>query len=71
MPSVFDELNTISSAEQTGLFPALNAYRAERSDVNLQKLCVEMAEFCNAIFASTQNEKQRDIYRSMLQKLNI
>ena len=70
MLSVFDELNSISSAEQTGLFPALNAYRAERSDINLQKLCVEMADFFKAVYASTQNERQREIYRSMLSKLN-
>ena len=51
-------------------FPALHKYKTEHSTANLQKLCVEIAQFCRAVYASTQNEQERHIYFSMLDKLN-
>jgi hypothetical protein len=36
----------------------------------LQKLCVEIADFCRAVYASTRNEQERKIYFDMLEKLN-
>ena len=51
-------------------FPALHKYKTEHSAENLKKLCVEVAEFCNAIYASTQNDAERAIYNSMVKKLN-
>ena len=41
-----------------------------RNTENLQKLCVEIAQFCRAVYASTQNEQERKIYFDMLEKLN-
>ena len=41
-----------------------------RNTDNLQKLCVEIAQFCRAVYASTQNEAERRIYFDMLEKLN-
>lgn len=69
-----DENITLTQAEQEykeaiDIFPALHKYQTEHSSVNLQKLCVEIAEFCRAVYASTQNENERDIYYSMLEKL--
>lgn len=69
-----DENITLTQAEQEykeamDIFPALHKYQAEHSSVNLQKLCVEIAEFCRAVYASTQNENERDIYFGMLEKL--
>lgn len=69
-----DENITLTQAEQEykeamDIFPALHKYQAEHSSVNLQKLCVEIAEFCRAVYASTQNENERDIYYGMLEKL--
>ena len=54
----------------TGIFPALHKYKSEHNTANLQKLCVEVADFCRAIYASTQNEEERRIYKDMLAKLN-
>ena len=33
----------------TGIFPALHKYKTEHSTANLQKLCVEIAEFDSKI----------------------
>lgn len=70
-----DENITLTQAEQEykeamDIFPALHKYQTEHSSVNLQKLCVEIAEFCRAVYASTENENERDIYYGMLEKLN-
>lgn len=69
-----DENITLTQAEQEykeamDIFPALHKYQTEHNSVNLQKLCVEIAEFCRAVYASTQNENERDIYYGMLEKL--
>lgn len=70
-----DENITLTQAEKEykeamDIFPALHKYQTEHNSVNLQKLCVEIAEFCRAVYASTQNENERDIYFGMLEKLN-
>lgn len=70
-----DENITLTQAEQEykeamDIFPALHKYQAEHNSVNLQKLCVEIAEFCRAVYASTQNENEHEIYYGMLEKLN-
>lgn len=54
----------------TGIFPALHKYKTEHNTDNLKKLCVEIAQFCRAVYASTQNEQERTIYFDMLKKLN-
>ena len=55
--------------EAVDIFPALHKYKNEHSIVNLQKLCVEVAEFCRAIYSSTQNDAEREIYIAMLKSL--
>lgn len=57
-------------SEIVSLFPALHKYKTEHNTDNLQKLCVEIAQFCRAVYASTQNEQERRIYFDMLEKLN-
>ena len=52
------------------IFPALHKYKTQHSKENLQKLCVEIAQFCRAVYASTTNEQERKIYYDMLEKLN-
>ena len=52
------------------IFPALHKYKTEHNISNLQKLCVEVADFCLAIYSSTQNDEERKIYYAMLDKLN-
>ena len=51
------------------IFPALHKYKIEHSTDNLQKLCVEIAQFCRAVYSSTQNDEERKIYKNMLDKL--
>ncbi len=52
------------------IFPALQKYKDEHNTANLQKLMVEILEFCRSVYASTQNEAERKIYHSMIAKLN-
>lgn len=52
------------------IFPALKKYKDEHNTANLQKLMVEILEFCRSVYASTQNEAERKIYHSMIEKLN-
>ena len=54
----------------TGIFPALHKYKTEHNTDNLKKLCVEISDFCRAIFASTQNAEERQVYREFIDKLN-
>ena len=55
---------------ETHIFPALQKYKEEHNTANLQKLMVEISEFCRSVYASTQNEAERKIYHSMIEKLN-
>ena len=56
--------------EVVGIVPALHKYKADHNITNLQKLCVEIADFCRAIYASTKSPQERQIYFAMLDKLN-
>ena len=57
-------------SEISDIFPALKKYKDEHNTANLQKLMVEILEFCRSVYASTQNEAERKVYRSMIEKLN-
>lgn len=75
MPKEFEdgrslEKKTDAYGEIADIFPALQKYKDEHNAANLQKLMVEILEFCRSVYASTQNEAERDVYRSMVQKLN-
>ena len=61
---------TTEYREAIDIFPALHKYKIEHTTDNLKKLCVEVSEFCRAVYASTQNEQERDIYFDMLKKLS-
>jgi hypothetical protein len=56
-------------SELKDLFPALQKYKTEHSAANLQKLCVEIKEFCKSVYASTENEQERNVYYNMVDKL--
>lgn len=56
-------------SEIVSIFPALHKYKTEHNTDNLQKLCVEIVDFCRAVYASTQNEQERKIYNSAISKL--
>lgn len=57
-------------SEIESIFPALQKYKAEHTKANLQKLCVEIAEFCKSVYASTENQEEREVYCAMLDKLS-
>ena len=61
---------TTEYREAIDIFPALHKYKYEHTTDNLNKLCVEIAQFCRAVYASTTNEQERNIYFDMLEKLN-
>ena len=56
-------------SEIVGIFPALHKYKIEHNTANLQKLCVEIADFCRAVYSSTTSPQERQIYFDMLDKL--
>lgn len=60
---------TTEYREAIDIFPALHKYKTEHNTANLEKLCVEVAEFCRAIYASTQNQQEREVFKKMLDKL--
>ena len=64
------EKTTDAYSEIADIFPALQKYKDEHSTANLQKLLVEILEFCRSVYASTRNEQERKIYHSMIEKLN-
>lgn len=63
------EKKTDAYSEIADIFPALKKYKDEHNTANLQKLMVEILEFCRSVYASTQNETERKIYHSMIEKI--
>lgn len=57
-------------SELKDLFPALQKYKTEHNTANLQKLCAEIKQFCKSVYASTESEKEREIYFSMVDKMS-
>ena len=57
-------------SEIVGIFPALHKYKISHNTDNLKKLCVEIADFCRAVYSSTASPQERQIYFAMLDKLN-
>ena len=64
------EKTTDAYSEIADIFPALQKYKDEHSTANLQKLMVEILEFCRSVYASTRNEQERKIYHSKIEKMN-
>ena len=60
----------INDNGELDIFPALQKYKDEHNTANLQKLMVEILEFCRSVYASTQSEAERKIYHSFIEKLN-
>ena len=74
MKSIKNEENPIGKTKEAkaieDYFPALQKYKDEHNPANLQKLMVEILEFCRSVYASTRSEDERKIYHSMIEKLN-
>ena len=60
---------TTEYREAVDIFPALHKYKTEHNTDNLQKLCVEIADFCRAVYSSTTSPQERQIFFDMLDKL--
>ena len=60
----------INNNSELDFFPALQKYKDEHNTANLQKLMVEILEFCRSVYASTRSEDERKIYHLMIEKLN-
>lgn len=48
------------------IFPALSEYQANHNISTLKKLCIEISDFCRALYASTQNEEERQVLKEFL-----
>ena len=55
--------------EVVSIIPSLHKYKANHNITNLKKLCVEIVDFCRAIYSSTENEQERQIFFSVIDKL--
>lgn len=55
--------------EASNIFPSLQMYKEEHSTLNFQKVCVDLIHFCKDLYASTQSEKERQIYNNTIDKL--
>ena len=60
---------TTEYREAIDIFPALHKYKTSHTADNLKKLCVEIADFCRAVYSSTESPQERQIYFDMLDKL--
>jgi hypothetical protein len=56
--------------EYSEVFPALKLYQREHNSLNLKKLCVEITEFCNAVYASTRSSEERKIFFDAINNIN-
>ena len=61
---------TTEYREAIDIFPALHKYKTEHSTDNLKKLCVEIADFCRSVYASTTSPQERQIFNAMLDKIS-
>ena len=64
------EKKTDAYSEIADIFPALQKYKDEHNTANLQKLMVEILEFCRSVYASTRSDDERKIYHNFIEKLN-
>ena len=55
--------------ELVDIFPALKNYRQSHTLNGFKKLCAEIEEFCLQVYASTQNNAEREIYNNMIVNL--
>lgn len=65
-----DTMLTASITELNDIEPSLTRFIKSHTLENLQKLCLEIQEFCQSVYALTQNEEERSIYFDMVSKIN-
>lgn len=65
-----DTMLAASMTELNDIEPSLTRFIKSHTLENLQKLCLEIQEFCQSVYALTQNEEERNIYFDMISKIN-
>ena len=55
--------------ELADIFPALKNYKQAHTINGFKKLCNEIEEFCLQVYASTQNNTEREVYNQMISRL--
>ena len=68
--NIEEKLEKTNDDSEINFFPALQKYKDEHNTANLQKLMVEILEFCRSVYASTRSEDERKIYHNFIEKLN-
>ena len=61
------EKTTDAYSEIADIFPALQKYKDEHNTANLQKLTVEILEFCRSVYASTRRRTKEKFTAISLQ----
>lgn len=68
--NTFKTISTAPMTELNDIEPSLMHFIKFHTLENLQKLCLEIQEFCQSVYALTQNEEERSIYFDMARKIN-
>ena len=72
MANVENALNGAENASESELGdirPALNRYNTEKSLENFERLCVEIEEFCKAVYAEIDSEEKKNFFIKALDKI--
>ena len=72
MANVENALNgaeNVSESEFGDIRPALNRYNTEKSLENFERLCVEIEEFCKAVYAEIDSEEKNNFFIKTLDKI--
>lgn len=57
--------------ELKDIAPNLNTFIQNHTADNLQRLCIEIKEFCQAVYALTNSDEERKIYFNMVDSLKF
>lgn len=63
------EVAVLVNADEKELLPTLKDFRQNHTEHNLQKLCLEIQEFCISIYSTLQNQEEKNIYSNMIKNL--
>ena len=72
MANVENALNGAENASESefgDIRPALNRYNTEKSLKNFERLCVEIEEFCKAVYAEIDSEEKKNFFIKTLDKI--
>ena len=67
--NVLNGAENASESEFGDIRPALNRYNIEKSLENFERLCVEIEEFCKAVYAEIDSEEKKNFFIKTLDKI--